>query len=80
MTPSQSILVGAILISVSLFVNNLIQPAKAAGGYGAFQLEHHSNTAANAGVFRLDTSSGEVSYCFLSGSTGVDLVCTKPVR
>jgi hypothetical protein len=39
---------------------------------------HHSNTTANAGVFRLDTSSGEVSYCFVTGDAA--LVCSRAVR
>jgi hypothetical protein len=39
---------------------------------------HHSNTVANAGVFRLDTSSGEITYCYITGSS--DLTCTRPVK
>ncbi|MBV8060185.1 MAG: hypothetical protein JO253_01495, partial [Alphaproteobacteria bacterium] len=45
---------------------------------GPYQLMHHSNTAANAGVFRLDTGSGAVSYCYITAKS--DLVCSGEVR
>jgi hypothetical protein len=41
-------------------------------------LMHHSNTVANAGVFRLDTSSGEVSYCYITADQA--LTCSKAVK
>ena len=39
---------------------------------------HHSNSNANAGVFRIDTSTGEVSYCYVTGES--QLVCSGAVH
>jgi hypothetical protein len=80
MPQAQAILTGALLIAVGLYIANAIQPAAAYGGGGPFQLMHHSNTAANAGVFRIDTTTGEVSYCYVTGSSGIDIMCSRPVR
>ena len=77
MSSPQAILIGAILIAASILFVNVMRPAQAQS-VGPFQLMHHSNTVANAGVFRLDTASGEVSYCFVSGAN--DLVCSRSVR
>jgi hypothetical protein len=77
MTSPQAILAGAILIAASIILVNTIQPA-VAQGRGPFQLMHHSNTVANAGVFRLDVTSGDVSYCFVSSTN--ELVCSRAVR
>jgi hypothetical protein len=77
MTSPQAILLGAGLIAASIFVVNTIQPARAQSN-GPFMLMHHSNTAANAGVFRVDTATGDVSYCFI-GINGT-LACSPPVR
>ncbi|MDD5587178.1 MAG: hypothetical protein PHY92_09560 [Alphaproteobacteria bacterium] len=79
MSQAQAILTGALLIAVSLFIANAIQPAAALAN-GPFQLRQHSNTAANAGVFRIDTVTGEVSYCYVTGSAGVDIMCSRSVR
>ena len=78
MTPAQAILTGALVIAGSILVVATIRPAEAQRGGGPFQLMHHSNTQANAGVFRLDTSSGEISYCYITGNS--DLICTHTVR
>ncbi len=77
MTNTQSILIGAALIAASILVSNGIHPALAQRD-GPFVLMHHSNPAANAGVFRLDTSSGDVSYCYINASQA--LSCTKEVK
>lgn len=79
MTSAQSILVGAVLIAASILFVNTIRPA-VAQRVGPFQLMHHSNTTGNAGVFRLDESTGEVSYCFISGDASASLICSRPVR
>ena len=79
MSPTHAILAGAVLIATSIVIVNVSHPAAALGN-GPFQLMHHSNSAANAGVFRLDTASGEVSYCYLPGTGGADPICTKPTR
>lgn len=77
MTSSQAILAGAILIAASIIFVNTIRPAEAQR-IGPFQLMHHSNTTANAGVFRLDEGTGEVSYCFVTANS--ELLCSKAVR
>ena len=77
MTSPQAILLGAVLIAGSILFVNLMHSAQAQGS-GPFQLMHHSNTVANAGVFKLDVSTGDVSYCFVSGTS--ELVCSRPVR
>ena len=79
MSQTQAIFIGAAIIAASILFTNGMRPAVAMNG-GPFQLEHHSNTGANAGVFRLDTATGEVSYCFINGNSGFALVCSKSVR
>ena len=78
MTNVQAILTGACLIAASIVAVNTIRPAEAQRSGGPYQLMHHSNTAANAGVFRLDTSSGEMTYCYITATS--DLTCTRAVR
>lgn len=82
MTTPQALFAGAVLIAAAIFLTESIRPAAAQYlSSGKYQLMHHSNTAANAGVFRLDTSTGDVSYCFLNGTgTQSELVCSKAVR
>ena len=79
MTSAEAILTGAILIAASIIFVDTVHPAAAQKmSEGPFQLMHHSNTVANAGVFRLDTSSGEITYCYITGNS--DLTCTRPVK
>ena len=79
MTSIQAILTGAALIAASIVFVNTIHPAEAQRlATGPFELMHHSNTVANAGVFRLDTASGEITYCYITGAS--DLTCTHPVK
>ena len=77
MTTPQAILIGACIIAGSALIAQGLPAAKAAMD-GPYQLMQHSNTTANVGVFRIDTSSGDVSYCFLTQSS--ELVCSKSVR
>lgn len=77
MTINQTLLLCALLIVSAILGANIIRPAAAQGG-GPYMLMQHSNPAANAGVFRIDTSSGGVSYCFITN--GNDLVCSKEVK
>jgi len=79
MSDMKTLIPAALLIAAAFALGEAARPAAAFNG-GPYQLMHHSNTAANAGVFRLDTNTGEVSYCFVVGTTGVDISCTKPVR
>ena len=79
MTNTQAILIGAALIAGSILATNGIRTAQAAyGSGGPYQLMHHSNTVANAGVFRVDTSTGGVSYCYINGSQA--LTCTGEMK
>jgi hypothetical protein len=78
MTSPQAILIGATLIALSVIAANTMHPAEAQRYGGPYQLMHHSNALANAGVFRLDTASGEVSYCFISGDQS--LTCSASVK
>jgi len=77
MSSSQAILAGAALIALSILFVNTMQPARAAIN-GPFALMHHSNGAANAGVFRIDSATGEVSYCYVTGEA--QLVCSGSVK
>jgi len=73
MSPTYAILAGAVIIAGSLFFSQ----AKAGMG-GPYQLMQHSNPNASVGVFRIDTSSGDVSYCFLNKNN--TLACSDPVK
>ena len=77
MNAPQAIFAGAAVIALALFAGQIARPAQASGN-GPYQLMHHSNTIANAGVFRLDTSTGEVSYCYINAEQ--NLSCTKGVH
>ncbi len=74
MSSAQAILVGAILIAASILFVGAMRPAEAQR-VGPFQLMHHSNIQANAGVFRIDESTGDVSYCFITAES--KLTCTN---
>lgn len=79
MSSAQAIFAGAALIAVSILAVHTIRPAAAQlSSNGPFQLMHHSNNSANAGVFRLDTSTGDVSYCYVTGQS--QLICSPSVR
>lgn len=77
MRTTQAIFIGACIIAGSILLAQGFKPAQAYTG-GPFQLMQHSNTTSNVGVFRIDTASGDVSYCFLTLSN--ELVCSKSVR
>jgi hypothetical protein len=78
MTSAQAILTGAVLIAASVLFVNSIRPAEAQRG-GAYALERNSNPNANSSIFRIDTGSGEVSYCFIN-PPGATLTCTGWVK
>lgn len=77
MSTNQAIIISALVLSFSLFWSSSIGPARASVG-GPYQLMRHSNPNVNVGVFRLDTASGEVSYCFLTPRD--ELVCSQGVK
>lgn len=70
MTATKAILIGAMLIATSILLIGTTRSAVAGGHIGPFVLMHHANPTANPGVFRLDTATGEVSYCYISGGAG----------
>jgi hypothetical protein len=78
MTSAQAILTGAILIAASIVLVNTVRPAEAQHNGGPYVIEHNGNPNANSSIFRLDTSTGEVTYCFVTPNT--DLACTRSVR
>jgi hypothetical protein len=81
MSPAKSILIGATLIAASILFVNSIHPAEAQYAAGPYQMVHHSNALANSSVFRMNTATGEISYCYVPGGvTSTDVTCTKPVR
>ena len=77
MTPAKAILTGAILIAASVILTQTLQTAKAqTRGEGPYILMRHSNASATSSVFRLDTNSGGVSFCFVNAS-GTSISCTR---
>ncbi|MDD4615762.1 MAG: hypothetical protein PHW76_01390 [Alphaproteobacteria bacterium] len=78
MTNTQAILIGAAMIAGSVLAVCRQNTAQAMSGGGPYVLMHHSNPSANAGVFRLDTSTGGVSYCYISANQSP--TCTGEVR
>ncbi|MFA5040086.1 MAG: hypothetical protein WC464_00435 [Bdellovibrionales bacterium] len=78
MTNTQAILVGAAIIAGSILSIGSIHPASAGYNGGAYQLMHHSNTTANAGVFKLDTATGGISYCYINAAQA--LTCTGEIK
>lgn len=77
MSQIQALALGALLVAAGFVLAGGANPARALSG-GPYMLMQHSNTTANVGVFRLDTSSGAVSYCYLTGRA--DLACTAEVE
>lgn len=77
MSSAKAILAGAILIACSILLSNGM-PRAVASGMGPYVMMHHSNTTANVGVFRMDATTGEISYCYLGGAGSLN--CTNSVR
>lgn len=67
LTAKTTLLAALVIIGSLVFLG--ISKAQAGGRVGPFQLMHHANPTANPGVFRLDTTTGEVSYCYVAGSS-----------
>ena len=56
------------------------QPAEAQRA-GLYRLVAHSNQTSNVGLFRINESTGQVSFCFVEGSTSAASVrCTAEVQ
>lgn len=84
-SPFAAILLGAVIIAAGVVVTGGLMSSVTAApnsmGSGQYQLMNHSNQTAVAGVFRIDTSSGEVSYCYVNESGGgVSVICSKSVQ
>lgn len=77
MSSAKMYILGALTVLLCFGAFQMAAPARAVGN-GPYVLMHHSNTAANAGVFRLDTNSGAVSYCFIG--TNNDLICSREIK
>lgn len=75
MTFLKSVLFGILGVVLGAYAVSLTPSAASASGKGPYILMQHSNVTANAGVFRLDTASGGVSYCYVSNNT--ELMCSK---
>ena len=59
----------------------LYAPQAQAQRTGPFMLVAHSNQTANVGIFRIDTSSGSVSFCYVDGPNGnLNVRCTPSVQ
>jgi hypothetical protein len=43
---------------------------------GPFMIMHHANTTASPGVFRVNQSTGYVSYCYVNSSSQPAVSCT----
>jgi len=82
MTSVQAILTGAALVAVTIFAIATMRPAMAQHmSGGPFMIVHNGNPNANSSIFRLDQSTGEVTYCFVNqSSSSTSLVCTPPVK
>ena len=67
-------------VLVVLAVLAFYQPAVAQRS-GPYQLVAHSNQTANVGIFRINQSSGQVSFCFVEGAgAAVTVRCTPEVE
>ena len=77
MTQLQTLFFGVFLVALGFVFAGGNHPAAALSG-GPYMLMQHSNTTANVGVFRLDTASGAVSYCYMTGAS--TLKCTEEVE
>ena len=77
MPATRMFILGVCTVLLSFAVFQLTSPARATGN-GPYMLMQHSNPAANAGVFRVDASSGGVSYCFIANNN--ELLCSKEVK
>ncbi|MGE0108343.1 MAG: hypothetical protein AB7S81_01060 [Bdellovibrionales bacterium] len=63
-----------LLVLLGVVLGQFIGSAQALGN-GPYALMQHSNVTANAGVFRLDTRSGGVSYCYVTPN--IQITCTQ---
>lgn len=68
----------ALLLAAGALLLAVHQPAEAQRS-GPYQLVAHSNQTADVGIFRLNVSSGAVSFCYVRGATPT-IACTAEVQ
>lgn len=78
---NQSFLTGAmfglcICLGAMLYVDKAQAQSRALGPY---MIMHHSNTTALAGVFRVNQSTGYMSYCYIDANGRPAVTCTPEV-
>ena len=79
MTTAKAIFAGAVLIAAAIIFVQTIRPAEAQySNLGLYQVVHHSNNSANASVFRLNTATGALSFCYIPGNGSTQVLCTAP--
>ena len=70
-------LLGLALASGGFLLVNQAQAQQRA--LGPYMIMHHSNPTASAGVFRINESTGYVSYCFIDVNGRPAVNCTPEV-
>ena len=76
-----AIVFAGVLMAAALYFGLGHAPAYADRG-GPYYMVAHQNNTINPGIFRIDSASGSISYCFVRGSSETDTIvhCTKPVE
>lgn len=76
--PSLFVAFGGLLVAAAALLMLSGQPAEAQRN-GPYSLVAHSNETADVGIFRINNSSGAVSFCYVRGATPT-LACTAEVQ
>jgi glycerol uptake facilitator-like aquaporin len=75
-----SAIIGAIVAITTVVVGHANASVSSEGRViGGYQLMQHSNPTAVAGVFRINTTTGNVSYCYVDQS-GRAVNCTAETQ
>lgn len=71
------ITLGLVLaVCAFFFVDKAVAQTRA---LGPFMIMHHGNTTATPGVFRVNQSTGYVSYCYVDSTGRPVVTCTPEV-
>lgn len=78
---NQSFLMGLMLglcvcLGAMLYVDRAEAQSRSLGPY---MIMHHSNPTASAGVFRVNQSTGYMSYCYIDANGKPAVTCTAEV-
>jgi hypothetical protein len=65
-----------VAVSAFFFVDKAMAQSR---NLGPFMIMHHGNTTATPGVFRVNQSTGYVSYCYVDSSGRPAVTCTAEV-